>query len=222
MLKRVGLFLALFVVTISLMGCETKEPIVDEGTEPQNKIYKSFETYEELDTWFAKDENEIAPVMEEMSLHGERYEGFVLDILAGEHGIVKPYWGDEKMQLQNKEGFTNIAVRCVDGSRPWIWYHCRLEGVQCTIRITYLTQDEMEELKTKPLEEIVITDPSFVEKNVGDMMLRDKTVSIIYGKSRNDERIHTKFVYDNVFVLISVDEIVFHNANWQEFSLRTE
>lgn len=222
MLKKVVLLLALWVVMLALTGCETKTPVENGGTERQDKIYNCFDTYEELDAWFAKDENENAPAMEEMGVHGERYEEFVLDILTGEQGVAKPYWGDAKMQLQNKEGFTNISIDCIDGRRPWIWYHCRLEGVQCTIRMTYLTQADLEELETKTLEEVVISTPSLYEKTTESMMLRNQTVSAIVGYARNDDRIYIKFVYDQIFVQISMDENVFENVNWQEFSIRTE
>ena len=33
---------------------------------PENCVFSFFDTYEELDEWFATDENGIAPAMEEM------------------------------------------------------------------------------------------------------------------------------------------------------------
>ena len=160
-MKRVGLFLVLFVAMISLIGCETKETIVDVSTEPQDKIQECFDTYEELDAWFTKDENGIAPVIEEMSLHGEQYEEFVSNVLVGKWGLLKPYWGDERMPLHTKDGFVQIDVGCMDGGRPWLWYFCEMQGVEWSICLKYLTEEEIDRLKTSSIDEVLITEAIF-------------------------------------------------------------
>lgn len=220
-MKKKILLLVVFITNFLLIGCNTYDPTVEGGTEPQNKIQECFDTYEELETYFAKDENGIAPAMEEMKLHGEMWEEYVTNVLAGEYGLLKPYWGDDRMLLRERDGFTQIEIGSMDGGRPWLWYFCEMKDVEWSIQLKILTQDEVDRLRVQTIDEVLKAD-IFKGEYGNHVVLRDKEVMACIAKPSDDTRTHIKFVYDNVFVSIHVNEKVFNEVDWSEFSLRTE
>jgi hypothetical protein len=206
---------------LMLMGCNTHGFIEDGGTEPQNKIQECFDTYEELEAYFVKDEDGTAPAMEEMSLHGERWEEYVSNVLAGENGVLKPYWADERMKLRESKDFLQIDIGCMDGGRPWLWYFCEMQDVEWSIQLKILSKDEISRLENQPIGD-VLKSTIFGGEYDDCIQLRDKEVMACITKPDNDTRMHIKFVYDNVFVSIHVNEKVFYEVDWSNFSLRTE
>ena len=219
-MKKIVL-LVIIITTSLLMGCNAHGFIEDGVTEPQNKIQECFETYEELEAYFAKDEDGIAPAMEEMSRYGEMWEEYVANVLGGENGVPKPYWADERMPLREREGFTQIDIGCVDGGRPWLWYFCEMQDVEWSIQLKILSKDEISRLENHPIGDVLKA--TIFEGEYDDcVQLLDEEVMACITKPDNDTRMHIKFVYDNVFVSIHINEKAFYEVDWSNFSLRTE
>ena len=58
---------------------------------------------------------------------------------------------------------------------------------------------------------------------VENITLQDRTVSAVSQEYNDaDPRLYKYFVYDTLFVTMVVYEDSFNNANWEEFSIRTE
>lgn len=241
--SREVLFLLLVVMLICI-GCTLPEnpygnegddiggdEIIEGSTEPTNVIYNPFDTYDELEEWMTVDENGIAPAMEEMELHGQYYKEFIEDLLEGNIQIAKPYWGANLMEFRNEYGFPNIDIMCWDDDRPEVWFFCTLDNRTCRFQLLYMNEDEIAYSQTHSIGEMYVyiymlneLQAQGVYKNafVEDITLQDRTVSVLTQKHDDDPRLYKYFVYDNLYVTMVVYEDSFNNANWQEFSLRTE
>ena len=239
----------LLVVMLLCMGCtlldnsngndgedsDENAPLIENSTEPTNVIYNSFDTYEELEEWMTTDENGNAPAMEEMELHGQYYKEFIEDLLEGKVQIAKPYWGENLMKFRNEVGFPNIDIMCWDDESPEVWFFCKLGDRTCRFQLLYMNEDEIAYSQNHSIGEMhkyiypsshVLDElqAQGVYKNVfvEDITLQDRTVSVLTQKHDDDPRLYKYFVYDNLYVTMVVYEDSFNNANWQEFSLRTE
>lgn len=209
--------------------------IIEGSTEPTNRVFCYFDTYEEFESWISLDGNGIAPAMEEMELHGQYYKEFIENLLKGDIQIAKPYWGEELMEFRNEDGFPNIDIMCWDDDRPYIWYFCALGDKICRFELLYMSDDEIIYSQNHSIEELhkyIYIDCWYLDdwqekgvfKNifVEDVGMKDRKVSILSLERYDDPRLYKYFVYDNLYVSMVVYEDSFNNTNWQEFSLRTE
>jgi hypothetical protein len=243
-MKKKIFIMLLIVVGVTLCACANNsnafndiggDEIIEGSTEPTNVIYNSFDTYEELEEWMTTDENGNAPAMEEMELHGQYYKEFIEDLLEGKVQIAKPYWGENLMIFRNEDGFPNIDIMCWDDERPEVWFFCELGDRTCRFQLLYMNEDEIAYSQNHSIGEMhkyiypsshVLDElqAQGVYKNVfvEDITLQDRTVLVLTQKHDDDPRLYKYFVYDNLYVTMVVYEDSFNNANWQEFSLRTE
>lgn len=208
---------------------------IEEGTEPKDQFFEYFYTFDEMEKWFTVNEEGIAPAMAEMELHGKFYQEFISDMLSGDIRIIKPYWGDNHMEFRNKDGFFNIHIFCVDGKRPSIWYFCKVGDLECRIDIMYMTEDEIAYSKEHTIDEMrkyiypsaialdeIQGNSVYKDMYIEDMILKDRTISVLNYERYDDERVYRTFVYDNLYVELIGYKAVFEEKNWEEFSLRGE
>ena len=250
MKKNTGYFILLLVLILCCAGCtavgkndtdcegnSSEDPGVggdysgdieagiEPSTEPseQEGVDFVFDSYEEFDRWIQPDEFGNAPIMEEMELHGTIYKAFVEDVIEGKLKIVKPYWGEDLMELESKS-YAEIYVMDYNQGRIHIWYMFPGQtNVQPRIKLCYLTEEEIEYSKNHSIEEFCryLKDwngEGFL--SVDTLDLQNRTVSILIEDCVGAIRVN--FVYDNMYVAIELDEADFDSMDWTQFSLRTE
>ncbi|MBQ8625120.1 MAG: hypothetical protein IJ419_02985 [Agathobacter sp.] len=202
-------------------------------TEPNDRMYFDFDTYEELGEWFVADDIEDAGAMEEAAVWRDEYQTFINDIIQGKNKILTPYFGETPIPLRKRDGFSNITIMTKEAyGRPWIWYHCISGDVEYRICLMYLSDEEIEYSKGKQMDE-VLTFIAPKTPQVGDwlnvlnyktyeletMHLNDRDVSVLNKEYYDDSRLYKTFVYDNVLVNVVGSEEVFDETLWRSFRL---
>ena len=226
--------LLLMLMTVCLVGCSTPEPTDEGTTEPSRGIDHFFDSYEELEKWFRPDEAGKIPATEDLNQYGKQYDNLINSMIQGEIQVVKGYFGEEEIPLRNKEGYANISISSEDMYyRPWISYNFLVANRDCIICITYLNEDEINYTKEHTIDEVVkyiwpyeinLDDwrySSTKSVSVESWQLSDRKVSALCIES-DMPRSKKIFIYDNMYILLSVEPELFDEDIWKTFSLRAE
>jgi hypothetical protein len=185
------------------------------------------------------DEKAEALLMDEDENTKKSFRLFVSNRITS-NTILVPVINGEIATLRDKEGYPNITLFVAElYNKPWIWYHCSVDGVDVIIKTMYIddvsllekSKDENVSWLVKQLAPDAPNINNYTSfdnyKSISliDHQLNDKNMQIMVTELKDDPRYFYKFIYDNLLVSIQspqdiLDIDVFNKLSFIELTLK--
>ena len=205
-----------------------------EDTNSAESYVYGFNTYS--DCWKALadgDATDYKTLRSESSQYGALYEA-MLSKFASENALLYiPTSHGKELSFQNREGFSNISLLTNElYGMPWIWYHCVHNDTKISVRVTYpsiLNNEEVAAAKTAwemlkviapnaPLPDNYQSYESYRNVYEQALSIDGETVSALVQEC-TDDSVYVSFLLKDIYVMVCTQGSSLSDEFWNEFSM---
>lgn len=206
---------------------------------PPDKYTYFFESYVDLKKALTEADSEKYVLLRaKQNKYGTVYQDTLYDLENGIAKIAVPKLDGYSIDLQNREGFSNISLHtCELYNLPWIWYRCVVGEFDLDVEVSYLssvkTVDVAKDKSYCEVLSIIAPDaPSpnnygqftsykcIYEKNI--RMANGEDVRALISELKDSSKIYVMLHLNNVLVTLCADRALFTDSFWQSFSIDFE
>lgn len=194
-----------------------------------------FNSYEELSEKILERINSMQKMMKEESILNNAFERYVNEMNLCRKIKVPKFYNDY-LVLEEQHEYSVISLQAKDlYDVPWIFYHFPDSDFNSYIKYTLLDEETINIAEEKgilnlldyidPLPEDGLIYPPYSEISEKKIYINNTMTNVIVGRFKDDPRIYTTFIYDNMLVIVCCSEEksnsdFFNNLSFGDMPLR--
>ena len=247
---KVFLTVLLFTFTLTFCSCQTQKPGDDESesltvssvsqgntlvnVEPQEHTSYSFASYDELYRILTGRNTGLSDTLSSESVnYGTVYTATLSSLTTGSIQVVAPQVNGKPVDLRNQEGYANITLMTNElYNLPWIWYHCRVNGYDLSVRVAYpevLNNVQVNSANTcREVLAVIAPDapsPDNYQQYSAYQNIYERELTIAGGERvtamvselKDSDQVYVQFYQDGMLVVLYSDADLFTDSFWMSF-----
>ena len=246
-MKKITAVLSLILCLCTLFGCgsyKTDEErnrlsqsddktfsFIPVQTPPDSNVY-SFHSYAALSEALLRQDSSLHS---DSNKYGELFDKTISSFNNKAIDLRIPLADNEVLPLRNKEEFANISFMTAElYNLPWIWYHCKFNGVEIEIKLAYPSVMEYNELNSAKTycEFLHLIAPDAPNpnnytkyesyRNIYEAeinLANNKKVVAMISELIDSSKIYVMFPFEGLLVSVYADKQVLSSSFWDSFSL---
>ncbi len=216
-------------------GDDNTDPTIVIETPPDGYDY-IFDSYDGLkQALFIPSAEKYSALRAEQQNYGEIYKSTLSAFASNDISLYVPQYNESCVELRNEEGYSNVSfMTCELYNLPWIWYHCKVDEYDLTVKISYLDVLDSEELSAAASYTDVLAliapdapSPSNYQQYSSYKTIYEEEIRLADGRSvtamfsvlKDSSKVYVMFYLDGVLFSLYADNQLFSDAFWEAFNV---